>query len=408
MEISTRQRDLLCFLSYYPADVGDDKADLWTRKAACILHYRNPRDQTEKQEGQVSLVRVLNPWGRKSASGGGGNWDGPPWTDTSQEWNEYWFKKLKPRFRNDGTFLISFEHMLDHFLALEQTRIFEDPKWCVRQRWTQLPVPWTAGYNATTFKVLIKKKGEVFFALSQADTRYFRGLEGRYTFHLGFLVRLHEGRAGSDVRFTSAPRRYPGSRSVSASAVLKPGTYEVLVKIEAQYRIEVPTNLSVFSTEDAIMLETTKRPEKVQKVAKNLQWVLDRVMAEGECNPSQDDAEEAIREGDGGTAAVSADVRNTAQHAGGGSVRTGGHQANSATQYTCRERFDQQQKQWEVDMQRQRFRPIADPSRAPWNALCVAGLSVYSQDPDLEIEVKTPSKLGRDKGNADSGQPEEQ
>ena len=258
-------------------------------------------------------------------------------------------------------------------------------------------MPWLPNYNLTRFTVTVPSAGEVFFVLSQADRRYFLGLEGRFTFTLDFIVCRKDPKQVSRIaRGSAIPWLSNGHRSVSTSAILDPGFYEVSMKIEAQYRT-VSAKRRVYSTEDAIQLEMTERPAKVQEVAQNLQWVLDRVTDEGEDNHSQDDAQDVIGEDDNGIAGIVAakDVADAAQHPDADPVQPKApnnphNKAPPGAQHARPDLFDQQQRKYDVDMQRQLYRPMSDPSEAPWNAHCVVGLRVYSQCPDVKIEIQTP------------------
>lgn len=105
-----------------------------------------------------------NPWGER-ASNGVGEWNGP-WSDGSKEWTPYWLKKLSHRFGDDGVFWMSYEDMLETFLFLHRTRLF-DEKWTVVQQWTSMNVGWVSGYLNNKFLVEIKKAGMVVFVLTQ-------------------------------------------------------------------------------------------------------------------------------------------------------------------------------------------------------------------------------------------------
>ncbi|KAK3716822.1 hypothetical protein LTR37_006172 [Vermiconidia calcicola] len=178
--------------------------------------------KTEEKESQdkndiYNIVQLRNQWGGRSAITGGGNWEGHPWSDNKQTWDKHWFQSLDPKFKDDGTFLISFQHMLEHFLVVESTRIFDDSEWFTKQNVSQ-------------------------------------GSKASITYRTWFSYSVALERPSL----------------VSTSAILDPGFYEVSMKIEAQYRT-VSAKRRVYSTEDAIQLEMTERPAKVQEVARNLQ-----------------------------------------------------------------------------------------------------------------------------------------
>jgi len=125
------------------------------------------------------LVCLRNPWGEEE-------WNGP-WSDGSKEWTPEWMKKLDHRFGDDGVFWMSYADLLKKFQTFDRTRLFTD-EWKVTQQWASLLVPWTVDYHDTKFCFELEKPAPVMIVLSQLDDRYFRGLEGQYTFQFSFRV----------------------------------------------------------------------------------------------------------------------------------------------------------------------------------------------------------------------------
>ena len=123
-------------------------------------------------------------------------------------------------------FWISYPDLLRKYQSFDRTRLF-GPEWQVTQQWTSLDVPWTADYNDTKFRMTITQAAPVVIVLSQLDSRYFRGLEGQYTFQLHFRLE----RDGESDYIVRSHGNYSMSRSVSADIDLEPGTYSVLMKI---------------------------------------------------------------------------------------------------------------------------------------------------------------------------------
>ncbi|KAK3985790.1 cysteine proteinase [Cladorrhinum sp. PSN332] len=211
-------------------------------------------EEVDENGNKVRLVKIRNPWGQR-ASNGVGEWNGP-WSDGSKEWTPYWLKKLDHRFGDDGVFWMSYRDMLETFLFIHRTRIFDD-KWTVVQQWASLNVGWVVGYLNTKFVIEVKKAGTMVIVLSQLDERYFAGFEGQYKFCLHFLLQAE----GSDEHLCRVrPVHKWENRSVSCEVELEPGRYEVLPKITAQ-RIEGKDMV-----EDVVKKWADKNPAKLRQV----------------------------------------------------------------------------------------------------------------------------------------------
>lgn len=80
-------------------------------------------------------------------------------------------KKLNHKFGDDGIFWMSYQDMLDTFLFIHRTRLF-DEKWTVVQQWTSVNVSWVTGYLQSKFKVKVNKDGLVVVVLSQVSRNH--------------------------------------------------------------------------------------------------------------------------------------------------------------------------------------------------------------------------------------------
>ncbi|KAI1749530.1 hypothetical protein F4782DRAFT_533330 [Xylaria castorea] len=193
------------------------------------------------------LVLLKNPWGR-------GEWRGP-WSDGSKEWTAEWLTKLDHRFGDDGNFWISYEDLLRKYQAFDRTRLF-GPDWKITSIWTTVSVPWTLDYHDTYFAFSLAKTGPVVLALSQLDTRYYRGLEGQYRFELNF--RLHK--KGQEDYVVRSILPYRQTRSVNVELELKAGEYTVLMKVNAT------RNLDILPIEEVIRNYARDRRDKLVAV----------------------------------------------------------------------------------------------------------------------------------------------
>jgi hypothetical protein len=95
---------------------------------------------------------------------------------------------LGHQFGDDGQFWMTYKDFLRKFSIIDRTRLF-DSTWRVTEaRWLNYRVPWSADYAATRFEITVQKETAVVVVFSQLDSRFFKGLEGRYKFRLSFRV----------------------------------------------------------------------------------------------------------------------------------------------------------------------------------------------------------------------------
>ncbi|KAK0732675.1 hypothetical protein B0T21DRAFT_369452 [Apiosordaria backusii] len=214
-------------------------------------------EEVDEDGKKVRLVKIRNPWGQRS-SDGIGEWNGP-WSDGSKEWTPYWFKKLNHTFGDDGVFWMSYSDMLETFLFIHRTRLF-DEKWTVVQQWTSVSVGWVAGYLNQKFVIEVKKAGTVVVVLAQLDERYFQGFEGQYDFSLHFLLQ-REGVTDEHICRVRPVHQWE-NRSVSCEVDLEPGRYEVLPKVTAE-RVDWFGREQV---EDVVKKWADKNPAKLRQV----------------------------------------------------------------------------------------------------------------------------------------------
>ncbi|CAI6328970.1 unnamed protein product [Periconia digitata] len=260
---------------------GNDKD---TRKGLALGHAYSVIKAVEEEDENGKkhrLVQIRNPWGKRNWKGSG-EWNGA-WSDGSEEWTPYWMKKLNHRFADDGLFWMSFNDLQKRFYFLDRTRLF-NKDWTVVQKWTSVDVAWVTGYMNTKFIVEIKKAGPTVFVLSQLDDRYFKGLEGKYSFDLHFLLQ-EEGASPGD-HIVRARGAWFGNRSISAEIDLGPGRYQVLPKISA-FKDDAGVEVA-----DAVMALANTNPQKLRQIGLN----YDIANARGIAAPTEEEKKKEAAE----------------------------------------------------------------------------------------------------------------
>ncbi|KAK1659830.1 hypothetical protein BDP55DRAFT_732999 [Colletotrichum godetiae] len=195
------------------------------------------------------LIKLRNPWGEIRK----GVWEGP-WSDGSKEWTMEVQEELGHHPGNDSVFWINYDDFLRKFHHIDRTRLFRDPAWRCVQRWIGVEVPWKSQFNEK-FHVKLSKDGPLVLVLTQLDTRYFKGLQGQYSFRIHF--RIHErDRSGAEDYIVRSHGNYVMDRSVSIELPDMPaGEYSIFMSVTG----ERDTNIS--SVEDVVKRECKKRIE---------------------------------------------------------------------------------------------------------------------------------------------------
>ena len=305
------------------------------------------------------LCQVKNPWGETE-------WNGP-WSDGSKEWTPEAMKALEYKFGNDGIFWMPYADFLRRYSQVWRTRLFTDD-WNVAQHWTTIQVPWAGDYNDSKFEFDLPTAATTVIVLSQLDSRYFMGLTGQYTFQLGF--RLHKsGEKQHIIRGYSS-----GDRSATTEVDLEAGKYEVLLQISG---LRDPTLPKV---EDVVSQNWLARREKLMAIG--LSYDLANAKGQGK------DAEPAASTA---TAPAPADSSAPVLVVDAGKV-----DSTAAAGTTVDATFT-------VDTD-------ADPAPAdaPWDAVCVVGLKVFTPGTSAAIRVVKPTAASPavGKANLDVDDPE--
>lgn len=226
-----------------PKVVGKGRTNKLRRGSKVQISEETPGEK-------VRLLRIHNPWGK-------GEWRGA-WSDGSQEWTPDIMRELDHTFGDDGIFWITYDDFLKYYPAINRIRLIGDD-WFVAQQWTSVNVPWTTRYLDTTFKLIVTKSGPVVILLNQPDSRYFRGMIGRYNYELHF--RLYK--EGEEVYMLRSMQTSGSDRSCTAELDLEPGTYFVHVKINAG------RDEAAYTQAEMINAYRDVRPQKLENIGKS-------------------------------------------------------------------------------------------------------------------------------------------
>ncbi|CAJ2505545.1 Uu.00g129390.m01.CDS01 [Anthostomella pinea] len=463
-ELSNKDGEFVFALAAMGTGWDNTRSGLALGHAYSILDARE--EPTEDLLEKKRLVKIRNPWGER-AWNGLGEWNGP-WSDGSREWTSYWLKKMGHTFGDDGVFWMEYGDMLETFMFLHRTRLF-DERWTVVQQWTSTNVSWLTGYLQTKFVIEVKKAGVVVIVLTQLDDRYFQGLEGQYWFELHFLLREIGSPTGEHVCRVRPVHSWE-NRSVSCEVELEPGNYEVLPKIAAT------RNENKSPVEEVVKEYADRNPQKLRQVG--MQYDLahakggvvdedealekeekkDKLRAKqkkamGQAASAMEKAAEAMKEMSGGDKKGSTDVKSDEEKKSGAdsdkqsvekqttSAETKGAEKPSEAQATTESRdpSDEATRQTEapkeanalvepqpqpeevkvegpaVDVQEESEESDSEDSSgdeddaegptSPWNAVCVLGLRVYARDPDVSIKLVKPTEKDENTSLMTEGQP---
>ena len=215
------------------------------------------------------LLKLRNPWGHFE-------WRGA-WSDGSEQWTPEWMELLNHRFGDDGQFWMSYEDFLREYSCFDRTRLFGS-EWHITQQWTTVDVPWSADFNKTKFSVTLTKRSPVVVVLSQLDDRYYHGLGGQYSFELHFRL----DKDGEQDYIVRSHGNYSMNRSVSTDLELDPGTYSVLMRINARRDQDDDT------IEDVIRKNVKSRQNKLVQIG----LAYDLAHAKGEIRETEAEKQE--------------------------------------------------------------------------------------------------------------------
>mmetsp|Transcript_35994 Transcript_35994/g.93636 ORF Transcript_35994/g.93636 Transcript_35994/m.93636 type:complete len:736 (+) Transcript_35994:1006-3213(+) len=182
---------------------------------------------TDVQEVEgFKLLRIRNPWGRKE-------WQGD-WSDKSEKWRKYPAvkKTLNHEDKNDGTFWMAWEDVLEIFSVIEVCRLFSSD-WNVvhrRGRWVGESAagpynsPWWFNNPMFTLRLPRGRKTKVFISLTQEDARMTKHWK-QHNAAMAIVVTTEEqvksGRRLHSEQLCAHSLPYTSSRDVSIMTVVE-------------------------------------------------------------------------------------------------------------------------------------------------------------------------------------------
>ncbi|KAI9327934.1 hypothetical protein DFJ73DRAFT_904577 [Zopfochytrium polystomum] len=231
------------------------------------------------------FLKIRNPWGKAE-------WTGP-WADGSSEWTPEWMQLLDHKFGDDGIFWMEYKDFLNEWYQVDRAILF-DETWSLAKQFLEVQATVPASYSDYVFDIVVNKPGPVYVVLSQIDSRYFRGLEGRYQFSLNFrMLKVTTTAVPNDPEtgkprppvehetFHSQPVRSTFSYMYRSIFVeignLAPGKYRVYPKVYASLEKEETRDAVIRATESG-KLEKLERMMESFLLAKS-KAVAERVLA---------------------------------------------------------------------------------------------------------------------------------
>lgn len=198
------------------------------------------------------------------------------------------------------------------------------------------------------------------FVLSQLDDRYFRGLEGQYTFLISFQL----FRSDQPDYIMSSSGEDKSNRSVSVELDLEAGMYEVRLKVSAVRDKEAD------KIEDVVKSNWLERREKLLGIG--LSYHFAHAKAQNE--EAVERQVEASQYGSQVSQAVPGKDNDR-------SYEEKTEDKKDANEKDSRGGFNDRTNPQKVNSSKR------EPSEEPWNATCVVGLRVYTQNSDATIKV---------------------
>lgn len=267
-----------------------------------------------------------------------------------------------------------YEDLLEKYKYIDRTRIF-GRDWHVAQQWMTVQVPWsTLDYQETRFTFHIPETTPAVIVLSQLDDRYFQGLEGKYFYTLQFRIQKDDD---EDEYLTRTRLNYELYRSVNIETELEPGTYTVLIKVEAYERSQDDI--------EAVIRKNIKRKEKLTQIGKlydiaHRKAILPATPIKNTETKTKGEMQSLNHDEDSSDSGSESSTSTDSK----GSIKT--PSISSVGSNTTSPSAD------DDDSKPDPPANPDDPNKNPWNAACVIGLRVYTKQAEVKVDVMKPSK----------------
>ncbi|EJT68663.1 hypothetical protein GGTG_13768 [Gaeumannomyces tritici R3-111a-1] len=312
----------------------------------------------------IKVVLLRNPWGT-----GQGDWKGP-YSDGSKEWTPELQTELQHSFSSNSGSWISYDDMLSKFQYIGRTRLFREDDWRCSRCWIGVDVPWHTQWQEKFHMRLTRDSPLIVLALSQLDSRYFRGLEGQDVFKLRLRV-LKQG-ASNPEDYVACSRTSFIERTANVEILdMAAGNYSIWIMVKAYRQSGQKSVTDVVENECRNIGDN----EKLEKVG--------RAYDLAHAKAAWYQQELAKRRGHG--------KREVEREAAAESAEKEAIKKDAKA-----EKAKGEQAPGEVEASEK-------PRPESWDKMCVMGLRVYNKDEGLKLRAVIDGEVLDDCGMGDKG-----
>ncbi|KAL4474670.1 hypothetical protein ABPG72_002263 [Tetrahymena utriculariae] len=204
-----------------------DRLGLVTSHAYSLIGFK---EITHPNLGQVMLVRLRNPWGKKE-------WKGD-WSDESPIWTPELKDKLRVTQKQDGIFYMSLQDFYQYFTQITICYYHDFFKYSI------IKVLESDGKHSQYFTIQIKTKGTYYISIVQPSKRNFdKNIYYETGFSRIFIMQLVNQEGVSQIKLIGSQQKK--SREIFIECNLEPGIY--LIQAKVKWDLPISTSYVVSS-----------------------------------------------------------------------------------------------------------------------------------------------------------------